>query len=358
MDRFPHMAALTATTVLLVAARCGPLPGDANLDGAVDRDDVDRVLACLGVDPQAGLFCLGADTNRDGAISLADRDFVVSYLPDLLCNGDPVVCDRPYDEVAYATTHNAFSALDDGFDPLVANHTRGMREQLAEGVRGLMLDTHYFEGGTKLCHAYCQLGGQGLGQIDLAVGLGWIASFLDENPDAIVTIIFESYISEADTAAAFAASGLQRYVHEQTPGEPWPTLREMIRAGRRLVVLTDDGSASLPWHHYVWDFAFETDFDFSLFDDPLEVLVDRLLSIDGCADNRGTPGADLFILNHFITATAGTPIAAAEVNGDPELRDRATLCGQYHGQIPNFVTVDYYEIGDLLGAVDYLNATF
>jgi hypothetical protein len=174
----------------------------------------------------------------------------------------------------------------------------------------------------------------------------------------VITIIFEAYVTEAETAAAFVSSGLIDHVHEQTPGQPWPTLREMIRAGRRLVVLTDDGAASLPWHHFVWSFAFETDFDFSLFDDPLEVLVARILSLEGCADNRGTPGADLFILNHFITATAGTPVAAAEINYEPEIGDRADLCGGFHGQIPNFVTVDYYEIGDLLVAVDGLNAGF
>ena len=182
-------------SLLLAGAGCGPKPGDANLDGYVNQADAAFVLTCLGVDPAAGLPCLGADGNRDGAITLADRDFVVSYLADLACNGDTTLCDRPYDEVAYATTHNAFSALDDGFDPLVANQTPGMRQQLVDGVRGLMLDTHYDLGSTWLCHAFCSLGAQELGRIDLVEGLGWIDAYLRAHPDAIVTIIFEAGIS-------------------------------------------------------------------------------------------------------------------------------------------------------------------
>jgi len=342
----------------LGAPGCGVTRGDANLDGRVDAADLDFVVACLGIDPLDGFPCISADTNGDGVVTLADRDFVASYLPGLACNGDAALCDRPYDEVAYATTHNGFSALDDGFDPLVANQTPGLRQQLVDGVRGFMLDTHYDLGSTWLCHSYCSLGSTQLGRIDLAVGLGWIDAYLRDHPEAIVTVIFEAYISEADTAAAFAASGLLDQVHSQTPGQPWPTLREMIRNGRRLVVLTDDSSATLPWHHYVWDFAFETDYDYSLFDDTLEHFVDLIFSPAGCAPNRGTPGADLFILNHFITATAGSPILAAEVNFEPDLGDRALLCGGIHGQIPNFVTVDYYDVGDLLTAVDRVNATF
>jgi hypothetical protein len=83
-----------------------------------------------------------------------------------------------------------------------------------------------------------------------------------------------------------------------------------------------------------------------------------MFSVEGCAVNRGAAGSPLFILNHFITATAGHPTLAAEVNFEPDLGDRALLCGGVHGQIPNFVTVDYYDVGDLLAATARVNATF
>ncbi len=349
---------LAALAVGLGGGACGPREGDLNLDGAVDVLDLVLVTGCLGQDPATAPGCGPADADGDGDVDLDDRNLVVSQLDGLACNRDPSICDRPYDQVAYATSHNAFSATDDGFyDQLTANHTASMREQLRDGIRGLMLDTHYYEGSTWLCHSYCQLGGTNLGRIDLAEGLGWIRDFLDQNPAEIVTIIFEAYVSEADTAAAFAASGLDAYVHAQTPGEAWPTLREMIRNGRRLVVLTDDSGASLPWHHYVWTHAFETDYDFSL-QDGLEADLERLFGISGCARNRGTEGADLFILNHFLTAVSGSPIFADLVNHEPEFTERALLCGDFHGRIPNFPTVDYHHIGDVLDVARALNAAY
>ena len=44
----------------------------------------------------------------------------------------------------------------------------------------------------------------------------------------VVTIIFESYVPAARVKRAFHDAGLDSLVHAQTPGEPWPTLRELI----------------------------------------------------------------------------------------------------------------------------------
>ena len=126
-----------------------------------------------------------------------------------------------------------------------------------------MLDTWYHAGDAVLCH-----GGEFVPGIDcgitglkpLDVGLAELTTYLAANPHEVLSIIFESYISEADTAADFATSGLSAYVHEQMVGSPWPTLRELIASGKRLVVFTDDSGATLPWHHYVWSHAWETHF--------------------------------------------------------------------------------------------------
>src|SRR5690554_5963891 len=56
------------------------------------------------------------------------------------CNGLDELCERTYDQVVYATTHNAFNASDEGFK--LANQTHGVRRQLEDGVRGLMLDIY------------------------------------------------------------------------------------------------------------------------------------------------------------------------------------------------------------------------
>lgn len=283
----------------------------------------------------------------DGMLDTADAADAAPPNPDatppdatpdaFACNGAAALCDRRYDEVVYATTHNAMSSAERRWG--APNQTHAVPRQLADGVRGLMLDTHLDDDGTPLlCHGFCSLGSQ-----PLTDGLAEIGAFLDAHPGAVVTIIFESYVGPDATAAAFAAAGLAERAHHQPLDMPWPTLRALIDAGTPLVVFTDDGRAAgnHPWLHHVWSHAFETDFSNETPDD-----------LD-CDDNRGEPDRPLFILNHFLTAPIALPRLAEQVNGDAEAHARE--CAALHGVMPQFVTVDFYEIGAVVEAVERLN---
>jgi hypothetical protein len=252
------------------------------------------------------------------------------------CNASRELCARRFDEVAYATTHNAMSNAEDGF--VGPNQRVSVAGQLADGVRGLMLDTHYDAGQVALCHALCSLG-----STPLVETLIDIRSFLVRHPYEIVTIIFESYVSAADTAAAFSAAGLLDLVHSQPIGEPWPSLAEMIASERRLVVFTDSGGGAFPWYHDVWAHASETHYSWTT---PASM---------NCAPNRGDPANPLFILNHFLTQVFGSVSLAEQVNHDPFFIARALQCRAERGTIPNFVTVDFHDIGDVFSVVDTLN---
>lgn len=275
------------------------------------------------------------DTRRDVEICLPTR--VIDR-----CNGFPELCDRTFDAVSYPTTHNAMSNREDGF--LGPNQEHAVSRQLTDGVRGLMLDTWYFGGDVVLCHAADVIPCDFFGMRLLIDTLTDIRVFLEQHPNEIVSIIFESYISEADAAADFVASGLIAYAYAQPPADPWPTLRTLIEADARLVVFTDDSGASLPWHHYVWDYAWETHYSFQQPDD------------FSCNINRGSMSNRLFILNHFLTGVFGSPQLADMVNHDPLFIDRALQCETESGRLPNFVTVDFYDIGDLFAVVDELNS--
>ncbi|NOY90523.1 MAG: hypothetical protein GXP55_04875, partial [Deltaproteobacteria bacterium] len=74
-----------------------------------------------------------------------------------------------------------------------------------------------------------------------------------------------------------------------------------------------------------------------------------------CELGRGALGSDLFILNHFLTAPLAAPSLAEMVNYDPFLTQRALMCRDWAGQIPNFLTLDFEDIGDLMAATDTLN---
>ena len=63
-----------------------------------------------------------------------------SEATQLPCNGHPELCDTPFDEVVFPTTHNAYNyetGVTQFFQP---NQDFPIRRQLLDGVRGLMLD--------------------------------------------------------------------------------------------------------------------------------------------------------------------------------------------------------------------------
>lgn len=253
------------------------------------------------------------------------------------CNGSLALCERRFDEVAYVTTHNAMSNAEDMWQ--APNQNVGIARQLEGGVRALMLDIHEWGEDVLLCHGPCPLG-----SLPLADGLAIIRRFLRERRGEVLTLIFESYVPAPRVAAAFRASGLDELVHAQLPGTPWPTLRELIDADARLVVLTDDdGGGAYDWYMDVWAHAFETHY---------KAATTEELS---CEPNRGDVANPLFIFNHFLSDPLAVPDRAAEVNANPFLLDRARECVAARGHRANFVTVDFFDVGDVGAAVAALN---
>ena len=256
------------------------------------------------------------------------------------CNGHEELCERRYDEVSYPMTHNSMSNAAAGW--VLPNQTVGVAQQLQDGIRGLMLDTYEEDGELLLCHQTCF---PGVGSQPLVEGLGEIETFLAENPNEVVSIVFENYITHAETASAFEDSGLIDYVYAYEPGEPWPTLGALIDAGTRLLVFQEKlpEEAEYPWLMRFYDHAWDT---------PFSAAAPEDLS---CEVGRGDPENPLFLLNHFLTGLGGDPALAEMVNNNPFFIDRARACEEEHSALPNFVAVDFYDIGDVFEVVDALN---
>jgi len=261
-----------------------------------------------------------------------------------VCNQSPQpICDQRFDAAVYATTHNSFAATELSF--IAANQNFWLTRQLDDGVRAFMLDVYNYEdlfhglpADVYLCHGFCPLGSRLLSD-----ALQDLKDFLDTHPDEVISIIFESYVHIDDLVSRFAAVGLDAYLHVQTVGQPWPTLNEMIDANRRLVVFSDRVDAPRPGYHYVWSHAVETHFSAGA---PWDL---------SCNRNRGSDANPLFILNHFLTQASGSAALASLVNFNPFLLGRAIECWAARAHLPNFVTVDFYDIGDVITVVDELN---
>ena len=255
------------------------------------------------------------------------------------CNGSLNLCSKQYNEVAYLTTHNAFNSDQDGLS--FPNQTYNIASQLNDGVRGLMIDVYDYLGDPTAYHSTFLLG-----TIPLSDIFNDIKTFLDNNPNEVATIILECYVTANDIEDEINQSGLSNYLYTHNSG--WPTLQNMINNNSRLVIFTDvdDASSSQSWYHYVWDYAIETHYSVGNINDFT------------CDFNRGDPLNDLFIFNHFVTdATLGYGLynESNDVNANPFFINRALDCQTQTNKLPNFVTVDYYELGDGLAVVDQLN---
>ena len=257
------------------------------------------------------------------------------------CNGSNLLCNKKYNEVAYLTTHNAYNSSEDNFS--LPNHNNNITAQLNDGVRALMIDVYDLFGTPSVYHGTSILGSAPF--LDYLID---IKTFLDLNPNEVVTIILECYISSNDIENELIQAGLMNYLYAHAPSNSWPTLQTMISNNERLVIFSDvdDASATQSWYHYVWDYAVETHYtnhsqnDFS------------------CDFNRGDSINDLFILNHFVTNSVlgtGDETQSAIVNANPFFINRVLQCEQEKNKFPNFITVDFYELGNCLDVVDQMN---
>ncbi len=286
--------------------------------------------------------------------------------PPLRCNGFAELCDRRVDQVVFAGTHNAMAAAALGFT--WPNQDYAVPRQLQDGVRALLLDTHYWErpddyvrfaaslapadrsaiadrqalaappAGVYLCHVVCTLGATPF--VDT---LRDIRAFLATHHDEVLILDLQDAVSPADTESAFRASGLIDDVYAHRPNTPWPTLRELIARHRRVIVGAEHAGPPPDWYTHLYSEAWDTPYDFHGTADFT------------CAVNRGAPSSALLLLNHWIAKRRPDRADAAQVNQLDVLLARAHQCEDEHATRPNIIAVNFYDVGDLFRAVDVLN---
>jgi hypothetical protein len=361
-----ELLALAAGTIEPSAAAAGPRPRAAARVGAV------ALVVALGVAAVAAL------SDGDGAaVARVGR-----------CNGHAALCDRRVDEVAFLATHNAMAAGDEpGW--LFAAQDAGIPHQLDDGVRALMIDTHY--GISTARGVYTDLSGENTNRAKLVAALGEplvataerlrrrvgpdpsgerqvflchtvcevgatkavealraVHRFLVRNPEEVVVLSIQDEISAADTAAMLRTSGLDDEVYLGHAGRPWPTLRELIDRDERVLVFAENQAGGAPWIHHQPAVVQETPFRFR--------TVEELEAPASCEPNRGGTAGSLLLVNHWVdTAPAPRVTIARRVNAHDFLADRVSRCRARRHMLPNLVAVDFYRQGDAARVVDELN---
>jgi hypothetical protein len=180
-----------------------------------------------------------------------------------------------------------------------------------------------------------------------------LRTFLVSNPGEVVIVINQDEgVTPADIERAFAQAGLLDLVYRGRFG-PFPTLRQMIDSGQRLVVMAENEADDISWYPLAYRHALqETPFTFKSATD----LTDSSQLAESCRSNRGPASAPLFLVNNWVDTTP-IPRAslAAVVNAHSALLRRIETCRRIRHRLPNLVAVDFYKQGDVLGVVRALN---
>jgi hypothetical protein len=299
------------------------------------------------------------------------------------CNGDRSLCGRRVDEVVFPGAHNSMSSVE--LNWMFPNQEVASVTLLGSGIRALLFDVHYgvpvagrirtelsdeVGGRAKfdkavgpeavdaamriraqlqgqptgpralyLCHGFCELGATPLSEM-----LEGVRDFLVANPGEVLILVIEDYVPAADLAAAFQASGVERFVYRGEAKPPWPTLGELVARNERLLVFGENDTAGVPWYHRAFDTIQET---------PYKFLTPDAFS---CTANRGGSAGSLFQINHWIeTLPAPKPSNAVIVNAHDFLLARARKCQQERGRLPNILAVDFARTGDVVAVAAELN---
>jgi hypothetical protein len=310
------------------------------------------------------------------------------------CNGHRELCDKPLDELVLPATHNAMSVPLPGW--YAAEQDAPIADQLRDGIRGLLLDTHYadklpngrvrteigsrsklrtvagedgvspesvdaalrirerlgFSGegerGMYLCHTLCEIGATPLGPV-----LRDLHDFLVANPDEFAVVVNQDYVTPEDFTRAVEDAGLGDLVYRGPVDGDWPTLREAIDQGWRVLFLAEHKAGAEPWYHLAYKRIVEdTPYTFR----SAGALTDPGGLATTCEQYRGPEKAPLFLVNHWVsTDPTPRPSDATKVNARDALLRRLRECERIRGHLPTLVAVNFYRRGDVFGVVDELN---
>lgn len=85
-----------------------------------------------------------------------------------------------------------------------------------------------------------------------------IKNTLESKPEKILTLFLDFNVNVNELSALIDESGIHPYLFEFSERGEWPSLKEMVDSGKRLIIFCMQEHRSSPdWLHYIWDYAVE-----------------------------------------------------------------------------------------------------
>jgi hypothetical protein len=286
--------------------------------------------------------------------------------------------------------------MTDGWSRINSQQYGSVTKQLAQGVRAFALDVFAFvaaPGAAQdlfLCHGEC--GGSFSGPMPprrLADTLGEIVTFLNANPNEFVTILFETGDTINPDAsrntlfeAAFTSSGATDLIFwpDSTNANPpanartwnvnpncgntytWPLIDDLKQANKRLAMFVDKDlgtNGALPRHivPFVWRYMRENTYsDQDFFNIWSAEATERGESQSKAGRLAQQTGRSALILNHFPAVPhLHTWINYFFMNSYDRLLARTKSNVALFGIVPNFIQIDFIEVGGAARLVKTIN---
>lgn len=161
-----------------------------------------------------------------------------------------------------------------------------------------------------------------------------IRKHLENKPEKVLTLFLDFNVNVNELSALVEESGIQPYLFEYAGNEEWPSLKDMVETGKRVVIFGMQEHRNSPdWLHYVWDFAVEP--YYSIMEAP--AFVGEFL--------KGDPRNNLLIYNDYnlISRSATNSTSFFNTTENPYLIEHIKSVWKNTGKTPNFIFLDRYE---------------
>ena len=159
-----------------------------------------------------------------------------------------------------------------------------------------------------------------------------IKTALDADSTKVMTLFLDFYV-ETELESSFKEIGLMEYVLEYDTKNGWPSLKNMLSSGKRLVVFEVQKHLNSPsWLHNMRDFVEHTDADWGNQPEGVESFDERLKK-----------NLSLFTGYKFLETSRGNSNdISALARQTPYLIESFKRAWIRDGRVPNFVLVDKY----------------
>ncbi|KAI1967261.1 hypothetical protein LOZ56_000852 [Ophidiomyces ophidiicola] len=273
------------------------------------------------------------------------------------CNGYPEFCNRKYSNITQIAAHNSPFIRPGN---LGSNQELDVTVQLNDGIRMLQFQTHYVNNTIRLCHSSCALLDVGTLEDYLRKVVDWLKA----NPYDVVSILMgnSNFIRPTNYTRPIEQSGLIDYVY--TPPkipmslDDWPNLSRLIFSSRRAIVFLDYQANQTEVPYLLDEFSQMWETPFSPTNRDFPCVVDRPPGLnDGDAEKR------LYMANNNLNtevSLAGNKLLVPNtvllnetnaVSGYGSAGAMSGNCTEKWNRPPNFILVDYYNIGNVNGSI-------